>query len=127
MASGKFDEELSRMSAIADRFEPGALLLLNESFASTSEREASEIADDAIEQFRQAGGRVIYVTHLFEYANRAASRHDEAVLFLRAERDEVGNRSFRLVQGAPLETSYGEDLYRRIFGRTSTSGHDARA
>jgi hypothetical protein len=38
-------------------------------------------------------------------------------VFLRAARDADGGRSFRVAPGAPLPTSYGEDLYRRIFGK----------
>ena len=48
MEGGKLDEELARMSEIADRIAPGALLLCNESFASTNEREGSEIARQVI-------------------------------------------------------------------------------
>jgi DNA mismatch repair ATPase MutS len=44
MESGKFDEELNRMSDIADQIRPNAMLLFNESFAATNEREGSEIA-----------------------------------------------------------------------------------
>ncbi len=36
-------------------------------------------------------------------------------LFLRAERRPGGERTFRIIEGAPLDTSYGEDLYRKIF------------
>ena len=39
MTSGKFDEELSRMNALADMLGPHSLILFNESFASTNERE----------------------------------------------------------------------------------------
>jgi MutS domain V len=39
MTSGKLDEELARMSDIAAHITPGSMLLCNESFASTNERE----------------------------------------------------------------------------------------
>jgi DNA mismatch repair ATPase MutS len=45
MKSGKLDEELGRMSAIVDRVAPGSILLLNESFASTNEREGRKSPD----------------------------------------------------------------------------------
>ena len=35
--------------------------------------------------------------------------------YLRAERLPDGIRTFKLIKAAPLETSYGEDLYERIF------------
>ena len=44
MESGKLDEELARMSDIVDHITPGCILLCNESFASTNEREGSQIA-----------------------------------------------------------------------------------
>jgi hypothetical protein len=34
---------------------------------------------------------------------------------LRAERQSDGSRTFKLIEGEPLETSYGEDLYKKIF------------
>jgi hypothetical protein len=37
------------------------------------------------------------------------------VIFLRAERNADGTRTFKLVEGEPLETGYGEDLYNQVF------------
>jgi len=39
MKSGKFDEEIARMSDIVDGITPNSLVLFNESFAATNERE----------------------------------------------------------------------------------------
>jgi hypothetical protein len=36
-------------------------------------------------------------------------------MFLRAEREADGGRTFKLVEGEPLQTSYGQDLYDAIF------------
>jgi hypothetical protein len=36
-------------------------------------------------------------------------------IFLRAERRPDGTRPFKLIEGEPLQTSYGEDLYTAIF------------
>ncbi|MGZ4434440.1 MAG: MutS-related protein, partial [Trebonia sp.] len=48
MHSGKLDEELARMSEIAGQITPRSILLCNESFASTNEREGSEIARQVV-------------------------------------------------------------------------------
>lgn len=40
----------------------------------------------------------------------------ENVIFLRTERQTDGRRTFKLIEREPLQTSYGEDLYKRIFG-----------
>ncbi len=116
MKSGKLDEELGRMSAIVDDMTPNSIVLLNESFASTNEKEGSEIARQIVRALLETGIKVIYVTHLFDLAQRFYLAKMDAALFLRAERLADGRRTFRLVEGEPLPTSYGEDLYRRIFG-----------
>jgi hypothetical protein len=116
MEKGKLDEELDRMSVIAGRITPGGLLLCNESFASTNEREGSEIARQIIGALTEAGIRVVYVTHLYDLAESCHALNTGKALFLRAQRQPDGQRTFRLPAGEPLPTSYGEDLYRQVFG-----------
>lgn len=115
MKSGKLDEELHRMSEIVDMVSPNSLVLLNESFASTNEREGSEIARQIIRAFLEMDIKVLYVTHLFDLAESFYRTRTDAMLFLRAERLDDGRRTFRLVQGEPLPTSFGKDLYEQIF------------
>jgi len=122
MKSGKLDEELSRMSEIADDIVANAILLFNESFASTNEREGSEIARQIVGALREMGAKVFFVTHMFELAHGLfRSPKSDSALFLRAERRADGRRTFRLVEGEPLPTSYGEDVYRRIFGTVASA------
>jgi MutS domain V len=117
MQSGKLDEELSRMSAIVDRISPGDMILLNESLACTNEREGSEIARQIVRGLLERGIKVLYVTHLFELAHGFFASRPDALL-LRAERLPDGSRTFRVVEGEPLPTSHGADLYRRMFGES---------
>lgn len=116
MEGGKLDEELSRMRQIADRIAPGAVLLCNESFASTNEREGSEIARQVVRAALERRIRVVFVTHMYELAQSFHEAQDGTTLFLRAERRDDGQRTFKLLEGEPLPTSYGQDSYRRIFG-----------
>jgi hypothetical protein len=116
MTSGKLDEELARMSDIIAHVTPGSLLLCNESFASTNEREGSEIARQIVRAMRGAGIRVCYVTHLHDLARSFYTEPGSAALFLRAERQPDGRRTFRLAVGEPLPTSYGKDVYESVFG-----------
>ncbi|MGH3295954.1 MAG: hypothetical protein ACRDP7_29565, partial [Trebonia sp.] len=115
MERGKLDEELDRMSAITDRIAAGGVLLCNESFASTNEREGSQIAREIIRALTEAGVRIVFVTHLYDLAESIYQRADSRALFLRAQREQDGSRTFRLSEGAPQPTSYGEDLYRETF------------
>ena len=116
MTSGKLDEELGRMSDIADHLTANSIVLFNESFASTNEREGSQIARQIIHALRDARVKVVFVTHLFDLAHGLYTKKMENACFLRAERQPDGRRTFRLVAGEPLPTSYGQDLYWRIFG-----------
>ena len=119
MRRGKLDEELARMSEIINLIAPGALLLMNESFASTNEREGSEIAQQVVRALIDAGVGVFYVTHLYELAHTLHSEDREDALFLRAERLADGRRTFRIREGEPLPTSFGQDAFRRVFGESS--------
>jgi exonuclease VII small subunit len=123
MKSGKFDEELARMSEIVDALERGSLVLFNESFAATNEREGSEIARQIVRALADAGVKMFFVTHQYAFAHRAYVEGVEGVLFLRAERDVGGHRSLKLRPGEPLPTSFGVDLYQEIFeGADKNSG-----
>ena len=116
MESGKFDEELSRMSDIVDHIAQRSMILFNESFAATNEREGSEIARQIITALSDKSIRVAYVTHLYELAHGLYETRRKSALFLRAQRDANGARTFKLVEGEPLRTSFGEDLYNGLFG-----------
>jgi DNA mismatch repair ATPase MutS len=116
MRGGKLDEELARMSEIAGRITPGSILLCNESFASTNEREGSEIARQVVRAMLDKQIKVLFVTHMYDLAHGFHAQGLDTALFLRAERQPDGRRTFKLVEREPLPTSYGEDSYRRVFG-----------
>jgi DNA mismatch repair ATPase MutS len=115
MESGKFDEELSRMSDIVDHIESHSMILFNESFAATNEREGSEVAGQIVSALLVKGIRIVYVTHMYEFAHGCHERNKGNALFLRAGRQADGARTFKVLEGEPLPTSFGEDLYNSIF------------
>jgi DNA mismatch repair ATPase MutS len=111
MTSGRLDEELKRMSAIADQLRPHCLMLFNESFAATNEREGSEIGRQVVRALLEAEIKVFFVSHQFDFAQGFHSQHADSTLFLRAERQANGQRNYKLALAEPLPTSFGEDLY----------------
>ncbi|NLA88043.1 MAG: DNA mismatch repair protein MutS [Clostridiales bacterium] len=113
MKSGKLDEELSRMSKLAGHLQRGCLVLFNESFAATNEREGSEICRNITQALIDNEVEVFSVTHLFAFAD--AFRDYPKVRYLRAQRLEDGERTFKIIPGEPLQTAFGEDLYKKIF------------
>ncbi len=122
MTSGKLDEELGRMSEIVDHMTPHALLLFNESFAATNEREGSEIARQIVTALIAKRIKVFFVTHLYTLARGLYDKGVAHAIFLVAERRADGTRTFRIIEGVPSQTSYGDDLYGKIFG---SAGPDA--
>ncbi|MFN3284706.1 MAG: MutS-related protein [bacterium] len=127
MESGRFVDELRRMRSLVDLATPRSVFLCNESFSATHEREGSEIASQVLDALVEAGVRAFFVTHFFELADRFHARRSNSVLFLRAERDGVGRRTYRVLEGEPLPTSHAEDVYQRVFGTGAVSGVGGRA
>jgi DNA mismatch repair ATPase MutS len=115
MKSGKFDEELGRMSSIVDLIEPDALVLFNESFAATNEREGSEIARQIVSALLERRVKVFFVTHLYDLAHSFYVKGMKSAHFLRAGRQPDGSRTFKLIGGEPLPTSFGKDVYQKVF------------
>src|SRR6266498_1531585 len=101
MESGKLDEELSRMSDIVDTITSNSIVLLNESFAATNEREGSEIARQIITALLEKGIKVFFVTHLYQCAHGFYNNKLANAIFLRAERRTDGTRTFKLTEGEP--------------------------
>ena len=118
MQSGKLDEEFSRMSGIAEHITSDTMLLFNESFAATNEREGSEIARQIVSALLEKHIKIFFVTHLYEFAHSFYVKSMGNAIFLRAERGDETIRTFKLAEGEPLQTSFGEDLYNKIFIKT---------
>jgi hypothetical protein len=116
MTSGRLDDELRRMNVIAGQITPGCLMLFNESFAGTNEREGSEISCQIVRALLDAQIKVFFVTHRFGFADRFRCQHAPTTLFLRAERQPDGTRTYKLTVNDPLPTSFGEDLYYQLGG-----------
>lgn len=118
MNSGRLDEELKRMNQIVENLGSSSLLLLNESFASTTEKEGSEIAYDIIKALHEKGVKIITVTHLLSFAQKVYDEYESdtnlPIEFLSAERLDDGQRTYKMIDHAPELTSFGLDLYNEI-------------
>ena len=124
MNSGRLDEELGRMNSIIDNVDDKSLVLLNESFATTTEVDGSIIAYDIIKALNEAGVKIITVTHLLSFAKKMYSESEEVnkkgedsgITFFCAERKPDGERTFKMIQSVPELTSFGLDLYKQVIG-----------
>ncbi|MDW7657164.1 MAG: hypothetical protein SCM11_08320 [Bacillota bacterium] len=113
LKAGLLEQELTALADRIDHLQQGSLLLLNETFATTTVGEGSILAEEVTRALRDAGVISLFVTHLYPFARRLyeARGSNPDVAFLRAERLNDGLRTYRLRQGEPLATSYGYDLY----------------
>ena len=124
MESGKLDEELSRMSAIAGQITRHSILLCNESFASTNEREGSEIARQVVRAMLRKQIKVFFVTHMYDLAHSFHAQQLGNALFLRAERQPTGGG-----RSGCRGRAAADQLRRRLLPahlrhcRTSADGH----
>jgi len=116
LSNGRLSEELQRMSNMINRTVPNSLFLLNESFASTTEKEGSKIAEGIINAFYEKKITTMMVTHLYQLAKKKYDEAWEGSHFLVAERTENGTRTFKMLKGEPTYTSFGTDLFKVLEG-----------
>lgn len=124
MNSGRLDEELKRMDRIINHVGKHSLILLNESFATTTEKEGSVIAYDIIKALKEEGIRILTVTHLLSFAKKIYKEESvnskSDVAFLSAEHLPDGTRTFKMISHEPELTSFGLELYEKVIGATRT-------
>lgn len=120
MNSGRLDEELRRMDGIINQVGENSMILLNESFATTTEKEGSRIAYDIIRALKEQGVKIYTVTHLLSFAQKmyeeSLEEADSDISFFSAERLENGQRTFKILPHQPELTSFGLELYEEILG-----------
>ncbi len=110
---GRLDEELARLAAIVEHVQPGAWLLMNESFSSTYEHEGTALAEEALRALVEDGVRVVFVTHMAQFVRDVENGGWPGSLLLKAERTAGGERTFRIVPGVGIE-GHALDLYQRL-------------
>jgi len=121
--SGRFGEETQRLSELFAQVTASSLVLLNETFSSTSAGESIYLAQDVVRILRRLGARALYATHLHELAAQAEALNpstpgDSLVISLVAspidELNPDGHRhSFRVVARPPLGRSFARELAAR--------------
>lgn len=118
MNSGRLDEELRRMDQIIRNLGKDSMVILNESFASTTEKEGSAIAYDIIKALNEENVKILTVTHLLSFAQKMYDETGDLekadVAFLSAEHLEDGTRTFKMIPHEPEQTSFGLELFAEI-------------
>ncbi len=112
---GRLGEECTRFKEMYTQATKDSLLLLNETFSTTSFEEGYYIAKDAIRAILKKGVRTIYNTHMHKLAAdvdemNAEAEYGSASLIVKTEE---GNRSFRVMIAPPEGMSYANDIARK--------------
>ncbi len=113
MDLGRLGEECIRFGKLFDECTEKSLLLLNETFSTTSFEEGYYIARDAVRAIISKGSRTIYNTHMHKLAveidtlNAESEKYKAASLVVKSEE---GKRSFKVVRTAPEGMSYAKDI-----------------
>ncbi len=113
MDYGRLGEECKRISDIFDRLTGRSLLLMDESFCSTSHEESMAIVRDILKAVQLTGASVLYNTHLHELAAMIPELpkiegKPVFVSLVSGSREE--HQSFKVVQGEPLGISYAKEI-----------------
>lgn len=106
MDLGRLGEECVRFKEIFSGATNQSLVLLNESFSTTSFEEGYYIAVDAVRALRLKGSRTIYNTHMHKLAENAGEFDVSSVVMA----SEEGKRSYKVVEKAPEGSSYARDI-----------------
>lgn len=123
MDLGRLGEECKRFKELYGEATSRSLILLNETFSTTSFEEGYYIARDAVKAILSKGARTIYNTHMHKLARDIDEINAEAAgtgingVKAKAQslivRSDGGNRSFKIAVAPPEGTSYAEDIARK--------------
>ena len=114
MDLGRLGEECVRFKSIYSSATSSSLVLLNESFSTTSFEEGYYIAVDAVKALREKGTRTIFNTHMHKLAADAGREPPDGgfgsgVASVVMVSDE-GKRSFKIKLAPPEGSSYARDI-----------------
>lgn len=118
---GRMAEECNRLKQIIRQATRFSMIMLNESFSSTSSTEALFITREVLFGLKILGTRAILATHIHEIASNldvinSSIPGDSIIISLvsRAEEEKYGSglarRTYRITQGSPVGLSYARDI-----------------
>ena len=110
---GKLAEELERFRGSLPLIKDGALVLLNESFATTTEKEGCEIAEDVLRALSKVCPSLFFVTHnyrLLKNMKEISQTLDNGMCLhslVVCTGNSVTDRTYTIVKGEPQKEIHG--------------------
>lgn len=120
LGKGRFGEECERLSEILAKCSEYSMILMDESFSSTSNMEGTYIGKEVLLSIAAIGCRGCFVTHMHDLCNQVEEinknvEHRIMIDNLVAEIDEdsTNSRSYRILRTKPNGLSYAKDIARK--------------
>lgn len=117
---GRLESECARLGAIMEELKDTDMLLMDESFSSTSGLEAGYIAAEVLTGIGAIGCGGIYVTHIHDLPQQVATYNSHSMnkgkidnLVALMENKEDGTRSYKISRTTPDGLSYAKDIAAR--------------
>jgi len=113
MDLGRLGEECKRFKELFNQCTASSLLLLNETYSTTSFEEGYYIAKDSVKALLTKGIRTIYNTHMHKLAfdigeiNEISKNYKASSLVVKAK---DGQRSFKIEVAPPEGQSFAKDI-----------------
>ena len=110
---GRLGEECVRFKELYSEATGNSLVLLNETFSTTSFEEGFYIAKDSVRALMKKGIRTIYNTHMHKLAADIGELNSESDVYKAASlivKNEKGKRSFKVEIAPPEGLSYAKDI-----------------
>jgi len=114
LSYGKFEEEIIRFRKIIESLKAGDYVLMNESFSSTNQVEASVVAKQVVSTLIDSKITVFYVTFLQDFIYDFIKENKNKAVLLTPERLKDGTRTFKLVQGF-VQSGYALEIWDKYF------------
>ena len=115
MDLGRLGEECIRFKEIFENATDNSLILMNETFSTTSFEEGYYIACDSIKALLTKGARTIYNTHMHKLGIDAEdfSKDFKKKASSLIVKSDGGKRSFKLAIAPPEGSSYAADIAKK--------------
>jgi DNA mismatch repair ATPase MutS len=115
MDLGRLGEECIRFKEIFEKAKDSSLILMNETFSTTSFEEGYYIACDSIRALLTKGARTIYNTHMHKLGLDAEefSKDFKKKASSLIVKSDGGKRSFKLAIAPPEGSSYAADIAKK--------------
>lgn len=115
VALGRLGKECYDFSRLFKSADPYGLILMNESFASTSHLESLQIASEVVKAAREKGVRTVFNTHLHELLETVEPLNEtdglEIISLISGSGDDIS--SYLISEGRPLGLSHAMEIAQR--------------